>query len=202
MIIQKLIDPIKQMEDSKLNDCIDLSYSLFTKEISNQNQINKIPKNYDVKIISNLVRFFRLINPSVKLDEEVIKEAFKGKQQSYNNITSKISEIIKSLSTRISFCDKFNSLQSKNFFFRDNSQSNPIINSIYDFVNLTWRIELVISNSNSNRVLLPIIHLNFYFSNGEQLKTTVSIKVFQELRKAMTYHIKRMIDNERVNLLK
>lgn len=205
MIANRLLEQTKSInEDSKLNDTIDLSYSIFTKEIIAQNQFNKIQKNFDIKIVSSLVRFFKLINPVIKLDEDSIKDIFKGKSLSYTNLLNKISEILNELNKRVSFSDKTNSLYVNNYFCRDNllRQNNLLNNNIRELVGFNWKVELIISNTHSNRVLIPIIYLYFNFSNGERCKCKATLKVFQEMRKSLTYHIKKIIENERVTQLK
>ena len=64
-----------------------------------------------------------------------------------------------------------------------------------------WKINLIISNSEINKILVPQITLTFEFSDGSVLKTLVSMKIFQEMRKNLTLHIKKIIENEHVNLL-
>ena len=39
-------------------------------------------------------------------------------------------------------------------------------------------------------------------SDGRNICFLIDMKVFQELRRCLTYHIKKIIDNESVNLLK
>ena len=39
-------------------------------------------------------------------------------------------------------------------------------------------------------------------SDGKNISFQIDMKVFQELRRCLTYHIKKIIDNDNVNLLK
>ena len=203
MIVQRLLEPSLSFKDDELANHIDLSFSIFNKDILAQSQLNKVHKKFDTKIISNFVRFFRIINPNYKLDEDIIREIFKGKKTSLENLFEKIGLITQQLSTKINFCDKIKTIQLKNYFVHDTfNQSILGLMQIKTVVNFNWRIDLIISNTNSNRVLLPEIYLFFNFADGEQLKLKVGMKVFQEFRKTISSHIKKIIENERVNLLK
>lgn len=203
MLVQKLFEPLKLQDDTSTNDYLDISYSVFSKEIISPAYIKKLAKKLDVKIISNLIRFFRMINPSVKLDEEIFKDIFKNKPNSLSNFSEKVIEIYRSQNSRLLFTEKINFLKTSNFFCKDNTlQSlNNSSNNIRELCNITWKINLIISNKSSNRVLLPEIIITYYFTSGESKIISVSMKVFQEMRKALTFHIKRIIDNEKINLL-
>ena len=68
--------------------------------------------------------------------------------------------------------------------------------------NFNWKINLIISNNESNRVLVPQIFLIFGFTDGTNLKTKISLKLFQEFRKNLTFQIRKIIENEGKALLK
>lgn len=203
MIAQKLLEPFKQEKDDSLNDYINISYSIYNKEIIAQNQLNKVSKKFDNKLISNLIRIFRMTNHVNVLDEDYLKDVFKGKDTSMSNFLSKIKEINSSLGVKLSFLDKSSSLLNKNLFCYDNQTKNILgLVKFNQLENITWKVELVISNSTSNRVLVPLIYFNFHFADGTVLNTRISVKVFQELRKSISFHIKRILENEKVGLIK
>jgi len=67
---------------------------------------------------------------------------------------------------------------------------------------LSWKINVTISNNNSIRVLLPEIFFYITLSDGKLYSFKVDIKLFQEIRKHLAFHIKKIMDNENVLFLK
>lgn len=202
MLVQKLLEITKKISDDDLENYLEASYSIYYKEYVSQNSLCKISKKIDPAITSNLIRFFRLVSPTYKIDEDMVKDIFKGKPKSFNVINEKISNILQSLSTRINFTDKFNSIKTKNLFSNDCYNNSSVKYSLKEIVNFSWKINLVISHSTHNKVLLPEIFVKFLFSDGSQSKIRMSIKMFQEFRKEITNQVKKIVDNERVTFLK
>ena len=199
MIIEKILElPLKLQKEEELNDYLDISYSIFMNEVSSK-QVNKVIKKFDSNTLSNLIRFYRLVNINSKIDEDSLKDLFKGKSSSLENIKDKIKEILLIQSTRINFSDYDN-----NQFIKATDSNKSIKktdSSIKILTDFKWKVNLIISNSELNKILVPQIILTFEFSDGSSLKTLVSMKIFQEIRKNLTLHIKRIIENEHVNLL-
>lgn len=205
MSVEKLFEPLKSLDDSALADYIEVAYSLFMKELFSSNQISKVGKKFDSKLISNLVRFFRSLNITIKQDEDALKELLKGKHSSYESVLQKINEILKHQGSRKYFSDAISSGElTKNFFCHDPTRESHLLNLkvVKELNNLTWKVNLVVCNAESNRILVPEIILGFTFTDGTSKKAHISMKVFQELRKNLTFHIKRIIENEHVALLK
>lgn len=205
MSVEKLFEPLKNLDDSALSDYIEVAYSLFMKDFLSYNQISKVGKKFDSKLISNLVRFFRNLNITIKQDEDALKEILKGKSSSYESVLQKINEIFKHQGSRKYFSDAITAGDlSKNFFCHDPARETYIssLKVVKELSNLTWKVNLVVCNSDSSRILVPEIILGFTFTDGTSKKAHISMKVFQELRKNLTFHIKRIIENEHVALLK
>lgn len=79
MLVQKLLENTKKIIDDDLENYIEVSYSIFNKDYLSQSSLCKISKKLDSSIISSLVRFFRLVSPTYKIDEENVKEILKNK---------------------------------------------------------------------------------------------------------------------------
>ena len=197
MIVQKLLETIKPLQDDEVKDYLDFSYSLFSKDLLDQNKMNKISTKLNVHILSSLVRFFRLITPTFSFDDDEIKEVFKNKNQALKFFQEKINEIRSIQNTRINFTDKISLLKTKSLVL-----SNVKEKGIKIFSNISWKVDLIISNKLCSKVLTPCISLFFHFSDGSVKSLKVSIKVFQEMRKTITHHIKKILDNEKVVFLK
>ena len=54
----------------------------------------------------------------------------------------------------------------------------------------------------TNKVLLPEIILNFTLNDGKSYSFLIEYKVFQELRRLLTLHLKKIMENENILLLK
>jgi hypothetical protein len=163
-----------------------------------------------LKIFSNLVRYFRNVNSNKKFDEEAfnsfLKEILKDKPKSITILTEKVNEVISVQQKRINFTDKLNH-KKLNFLVDSGKLStsglNDLLNDkITDIKNFSFRVNVTISNNFSNRVLSPEIYFYFTFKDGSSVQMKIDVKIFQELRKCLAYHIKKMIDNESVQLLK
>lgn len=202
MLVQKLLENTKKIIDDELENYIEVSYSIFNKDYLSQLSLCKISKKLDSSVISSLVRFFRLVSPTYKIDEEIVKEVFKNKSKSYAVINDKITYILQSLSTRINFTDKINSIKTKNLFSTDCYNTSNMRHSLKEIVNFSWKINLVISHNTHNKVLLPEIYVKILLNDGTQKIIRMTIKMFQEFRKEITNHIKRIVDNEKITFLK
>jgi len=146
-----------------------------------------------------LYRFFRSANYLKKNEEEAIKEVFKNKNDIINSLMDKINKIYDVQSKRILFSDYCNKPFTVNF---ERCQYLDIISNVMQLKHFSYKINVIISNNNSNRVLLPEIQLFFVLSNGKCYSFYVDVKLFQEIRKSIAFHIKKMLDNENIQLLK
>lgn len=196
---EKLLSLTKAYDDITLCDYLDLSYSIYTKEID-KSKLTKVGKKFNIEVLSALIRFYRQINCSLNLDDDILKEAFTGKPESLDNIRDKVKEIIQLQNIR----NNFSSYDIAPIIETPDCSLKPLhnINSFKRIINFSWKVNLIISNSNMNKILIPQIFLVFEFENGEKLKASISMKRFQEMRKKFTYHIKKIIDNEHTPLLK
>ena len=75
-------------------------------------------------------------------------------------------------------------------------------NNFYQLTNFYFKMDIVISNKNSNRVLQPQIYLFLTLNDGRTLCLFIDIKVFEEIRKSLAFHIKKILDIEAKPLLK
>jgi hypothetical protein len=198
----KLLNFIKTTEDNILKELIEASYEFYS------NKENKIDEKYitDINLkyaFSNLVRFFRGINSTRKQSDDQInnniKEIFKGKSNELiNQIMTYINNIIALQCKNINFSEikphytKELNIQKKNFF----------LNCFYEMVNFDWQINIKVSNNYTNKVLLPEIILNFTLNDGKSYSFLIEYKVFQELRRLLTLHLKKIMENENILLLK
>jgi len=210
----KYLEILKSIEEKDLKELLESSFNHFTS-----NRTNKINENIiESKVLkagfSGLVRFFRCINANKKLEEDQInqlaKEIFKGKNAELNSILiNQINSILSIQNKRINFTE-VNLEALKNIKNSDNDSSNNyiaakrqfLLNNIFEFKSFSWKIDINISNNISNRVLLPEILFMFSLEDGKTYSFLINVKVFQELRRLLTVHIKRIIENEQVILLK
>ena len=200
MLLDRLFSKNTDLDENVINDYIELSYSYYRKDLIHSNKISKMTTKFDTSIISNFVRFFRYINSSSNLDEEEIKDRFKNKPKAFDSLLQKINEIRIHQNTKVKFSDKKEiTTLTKNLF-----SYNPYLNNsnIKVLCNFNWKINLIISNTESNRVLVPEILLVFGFSDGTDLKAKISLKLFQIFRKNLTFHIRKILENEGISLLK
>lgn len=206
MIAEKLFESTKELDDTTLCTYLDVAFSFYMKDLIHTSRINSMKNKFDTKIISSIVRFFRIINITVKLDEDALKDHLKGKAKSLENLHEKIDEILKIQGTKKKFSDTVSiaALPRNLFCYDTNLQANPTpkINTIKTLCDFNWKVNLVISNCNSNKILMPEILLGFSFTDGTKLQAKIPMKVFQEMRKNLTFHIKRILDNEGVTFLK
>lgn len=199
----KYLEPIKQFNvDEKTTNALcnkafafyqTRSSSVFSPEQTEQDNI----------IISSFIRFFKCINSSKKIDEEFFQnylknEVFKGKPSTIEHVFKYVKEILNVQANRLLFevtdlSDSLKHVPMKQFAKGRN---------IRKIVNFEYKIEVVVSNTFSNRVLLPQIYFIFTFDNGTTLKTQISIRLFNEFRKNLALNIKKIIQNEGVPLLK
>jgi hypothetical protein len=218
----KFLEQLKpfNIEDSALQNLIlsAYNYNSFKSDSLLQNIQEK-------KAFSLLVRFFRSLNSNKKIDEEslilCLKDVFKNKQVSMSTIQDKINQIVAIQTTRVYFGNKIhnelNQLTERrlNYFnVKDDLTSiscntcgfyNPVdflSNNFHILTNFYFKLNIGISNKNSNRVLQPEIYLFLQISTGETICLNIDIKVFQEIRKCLAFHIKKILDVENKPLLK
>jgi len=202
----KVLENLKHLnlEENDLILAINNSFELY---INNSQQ--KIDENIKTNVnlqkgFSCLIRFFRCINSNKKFEEETlvnsIKEILKDKTKSITILIQKVKEIISVQSTRINFTDR---LIKRKLNYLSNAKFNKVEgNYIHLLTNFSFKISVSISNNYSNRLLTPEIYLYISLDNGTTLCIFLDMKVFQELRKSLAFHIKKIIDNENVNFLK
>ena len=143
-----------------------------------------------------------------------LKELFKTHSPNLiESLNEKVNEIIAIQTNRINFSDYKLSKDACRHFIRKsninllNQNNNDSVNlylmtAIKSYRNLSYRINVTVSNRDSNRVLRPEIILIFTLDEGEKITMQIDIKIFQEFRKVLAYHIKKIIDNEAVSFLR
>ena len=197
----KPIDPVKSLgvDDKTTSSLITCAYNYYlTKEID-KNVCSK--KEYD-NLISCFVRFFRSLNSSRQSHDDILHylktEGLKGKAESLSLVTKYITDIRQYQSTKILFSspDLLNTL-------------NPINNKTYNrgrnirnLVNFDYKIDVVISSNYHNKLLVPQIYLIFRLDDGEIVKVKVDLRIFNEFRKCLGMHVKKILFNEGISQIK
>jgi hypothetical protein len=148
----KHLECLKALNDNDIQYIIDSSFSYHTKNLSMPaDVISNIGKG---KCFSSLVRFYRSLNSNKKIEEEQAQQALR--------------ELIKNKDIVTSLWEKINSLQIKQlkrFKFGEIAPSKTvlicgtqcyldnIISNVKRFCNITWRINICITNHITNRVI-------------------------------------------------
>jgi hypothetical protein len=149
----KHIESLKSLDDNDLQDIIDSSFSYYMGTASIPNKIRE--DSNKGKVFSGLIRFYRSFNSNKKFEEEQVlqslKELLKGKTSVVTSLWEKINNIHMMQIKRIKFgeCGIVNIKQPLNLKM---SYLDSVIENIKKFANLTWRINICISNNLSNRV--------------------------------------------------
>ena len=197
----KPIDPVKSLgvDDKTTSALITVAYNYYqTKEIDK----SKITKKEFAKLISCFVRFFNSLNSSRLSDDDILHylktEGLKGKTESIALATKYVAEIRQIQSAKILFSspDLTNTL-------------NPVNNKTYNrgrnirnLVNFDYKIDVVISSNYHNKLLLPQIYLIFSLDDGEIIKVKVDLRIFNEFRKDLSMHVKKILLNEGISQIK
>lgn len=198
----KHLNFIKQTDDKILKELIDSSFEFYLNK-ENKFDDKFISDNNLKYAFSNFVRFFRGINSTRKPTEEQInnslKDIFKGKSNELISLMmTNINKILALQSKKINFSEikPINSreinIQKRDFF----------VNSFHDLINFDWQINIKLSNHYTNKILLPEIVLNFTLNDGKSYSFIIEYKVFQELRRLLTLHLKKIMENENILLLR
>ena len=199
--MNKTIDQAKSLgiDDKTTSSLITVAYNYYqTKEIDKK----VCTKKEFAKLISCFVRFFRSINSTKQNDDELIQhlklESLKGKTESLNLVTKYIAEIRQVQSSKILFgspdlTNTLNPINNKNY-----NRGRHIRN----LVNFDYKIDVVISSNYHNKLLQPQIYLIFSLDDGEIIKVKVDLRIFNEFRKDLAFHIKKILLNEGISQIK
>ena len=199
--MNKTIDQVKSLgiDDKTTSSLITVAYNYYqTKEIDKK----VCTKKEYAKLISCFVRFFRSINSTKQNDDELIQhlklESLKGKTESLNLVTKYIAEIRQVQSSKILFgspdlTNTLNPINNKNY-----NRGRHIRN----LVNFDYKIDVVISSNYHNKLLQPQIYLIFSLDDGEIIKVKVDLRIFNEFRKDLAFHIKKILLNEGISQIK
>lgn len=195
-IINTLLEPLKAVEtDLDSERLINKSYLIFQKE-----SVKVDLKDYQA--ISSLTRFFRTLHINRPIEEDFIaKEILRNKPKALDALISKTKEVYQHQSTRILFNQKANNLMEIGFGRSSRVAETLSSGFLRRLKDLKWKVNIVISNEVSSRVLMPEIVMILDFMDGSSVRVSVDLKVFQELRRVLTMQIKRVIDNEHIALL-
>ena len=214
----KLLEPLKSTNYSndEILQLINSAFNYYCKQtLVRSDELEKDETKQ--KIFSNLVRFFRSINTNIKIEEGFLssnlKELFKTHSTNLiESLNEKVNEIISIQTIRINFSEyKLGKDPCRHFIKQSNmnllnnnkySVNSNLITAIKSFRNLGYRINVTVSNKDSNRVLTPEIILMFVLDGGQKISMQIDIKIFQELRRVLAYHIKKIIENENVGFLR
>ena len=198
----KYLDPVKSLgiDDKTTSSLISVAYNYYqTKEIDRKT----FSKKEFAKLISCFVRFFYSLNSSKQGDEDIFQsylknEGLKGKTESIKILNGYVNEIRQIQNAKILFSspDIGNTLNAI-----DNKTNNRGRN-IRNLVNFDYKIDVIISSNYSNRLLIPQIYLIFSLDDGEIIKVKVDLRMFNEFRKNLGMHIKKILINEGVSQIK
>ena len=199
----RYLDPIKSLgiDDKTTSSLISCAYNYYqTKEINR----SACSKKEFAKLISCFVRFFGSINSSKPLDEDTFQsylknEGLKGKTESIKLLNGYIKEIMQIQSARILFGSPDLGNTALNAI---DKKTNNRGRNIRNLVNFDYKIDVVISSNYSNRLLIPQIYLIFSLDDGEIIKVKVDLRMFNEFRKNLGMHIKKILINEGVSQIK
>ena len=198
----KYLDSLKSSNYSneELIELINTSHIYFLKNTLTISDRLKEDGNKQI-IFSSLVRFFRSINANKKIEEgALLKETFKNSSNIIIELLNeKVNEIITTQSIRINYSDNIKRYSHVN---NSGSHSISVLAALKSYKSMSFKVNVIVSNKESNRVLKPEIILTFLLNDGEKLLLHIDIKIFQELRRVLAYHIKKMIDNEAINFLR
>ena len=199
--MNKTIDQVKSLgiDDKTTSSLITVAYNYYqTKEIDKK----VCTKKEYAKLISCFVRFFRSINSTKQNDDELIQhlklESLKGKNESLNLVTKYIAEIRQVQSSKI----LFGSPDLTNILNPINNKNYNRGRHIRNLVNFDYKIDVVISSNYHNKLLQPQIYLIFSLDDGEIIKVKVDLRIFNEFRKDLAFHIKKILLNEGISQIK
>ena len=197
----KTIDPVKSLgiDDKTASSLIKVAYNYYqTKEIDK----SIITKKEYAKLISCFVRFFSSLNSSRLSDDDILHylktEGLKGKTESIALASQYVAEIRQVQSTKILFSSPDLT-----------STLNPVNNKTYNrgrnirnLVNFDYKIDVVISSNYHNKLLVPQIYLIFTLDDGEIIKVKADLRIFNEFRKDLGMHVKKILLNEGISQIK
>ena len=197
----KTIDPVKSLgiDDKTASSLIKVAYNYYqTKEIDK----SIITKKEYAKLISCFVRFFSSLNSSRLSDDDILHylktEGLKGKTESIALASQYVAEIRQVQSAKILFSSPDLT-----------STLNPVNNKTYNrgrnirnLVNFDYKIDVVISSNYHNKLLVPQIYLIFTLDDGEIIKVKVDLRIFNEFRKNLGMHVKKILFNEGISQIK
>ena len=69
-------------------------------------------------------------------------------------------------------------------------------------MNFDYKIDVVISSNYHNKLLVPQIYLIFSLDDGEIVKIKVDLRIFNEFRKCLGMHVKKILFNEGISQIK
>ena len=198
----KYLDPVKSLglDDKTTSSLISVAYNYYqTKEINR----TACSKKEFAKLISCYVRFFDSLNVSKQQDEDMLQsylknEGLKGKAESIKLLNSYINEIKQIQSAKI----LFSSPDLGNTLNAIDKKTNNRGRNIRNLVNFDYKIDVVISSNYSNRLLIPQIYFIFSLDDGEIIKVKTDLRMFNEFRKNLGMHIKKILINEGVSQIK
>lgn len=197
----KYLEPIRHLniDDPTSQLLVAKAYQYYSTHSSES--YSAIPDANSAKAFSAFVRYFKCINSNKKIDEDLLQnylknEVLKGKPQTISLINTCIAEIISIQRTRILFSETIPPvLPSINI---PNSKGK----NIRFIKSFDYRIDAIISSNYCNRLLVPEIYFIFTLDDGSIIKMRIDIRLFNEFRKNLSLNIKKIIENESVNLLK
>jgi len=208
----KYLDILKQIEENDLKDLLESTFEYFSSAKSKKIESNiMLSKNLKAGF-SSLIRFYRSINSNKKIEEEqiiqIIKEIFKGKNIDLNSVLLNQINLIQNIQNKrvnfsqINLSERITGNKIDTESYENLAKREFLLNNILEFKSFSWKININISNNISNRILYPEIVFMFSLEDGKTYYFLIDIKVFQELRRLLTIHIKRIMENEQIVLLK
>ena len=198
----KCLDPVKSLglDDKTTSSLISVAYNYYQTREINRSTFSK--KEY-AKLISCFVRFFGSLNSSKQQDEDLFQsylknEGLKGKAESIKILNGYINEIKQIQTAKI----LFSSPDLGNTLNAIDKKTNNRGRNIRNLVNFDYKIDVVISSNYNNKLLIPQIYLIFSLDDGEIIKVKTDLRMFNEFRKNLGMHIKKILINEGVSQIK
>ena len=199
----KYLTPIKSygVDDDTSATLLEHSYNYYKTNIIDNQFIEKQDEKVQ-SIISCFYRFLKVINSSKIIEEDLLQkyikdEVFKNKPKTITLLNQYINEIKGIQLTRVLFSTP--DLQKLRYLPNKYENQGKKIKRL---INFDYKINVDISNTYSNKILLPEVFFIFTFDDGSVLQTKASLRIINEFRKDLTINLKRIRINDNIPLLK
>ena len=154
----KFLEILKNLQDKDILFLLNESFNFYTTKSDIHNLIKNDENNR--RVFSSLIRFYRSIYSNKKLEEETfnlqLKEILKGKELSLKALNDQIALTISKQNQKIKF-NNINIFSNQTLVINRTEYLNGIISNIKNLRSLSWKLNINVSNINSNRVKNQLI---------------------------------------------